>query len=214
MALNIEHFLRVRPYLYHLTARRNYPVLSKDWVLKSANSLFDAAGQTGYRKLRRKGHLEITLGAISLTVRDQDRLYKGNMVLTDGWTFEGFVEHLNDHVFFWPGSGIGPVSSGQRHFERYAAEKPIVMRIPTADLFEANIKSSPHFCKYNSGAPRCHDGEGIPRGPNTFLKSIDFHFPPTSVVEVTFKSAVCLPLTLEVSNSPSGPWESCNDFKH
>jgi hypothetical protein len=112
---------------------------------------------------------------------------------------------LNERVFFWPG---GPDISdyGQRHFERYRAEKPVILRVPTSDLFEANPESVPEFCRFNSGSPRCTKGLGSPRGPSTFIQGTTADFSPGNVVEVTFLESVLLPHSTKVGDSPDGPW--------
>ena len=121
--------------------------------------------------------------------------------------FVDFVSHLDDHVFFWPGSQDGPVPSGRRHFERYVKEKPIILRVTLTDLLAANRGTSPLFCKYNSGAPRCSYGNKSPRGPETFVPTSKFCFTPTEVNEVTFKSPVKLPSSVHAASYPIGGWQ-------
>jgi hypothetical protein len=115
-------------------------------------------------------------------------------------------------VFFWPGWSRGPVSSGMNHFERYRSERPVVLRVATGELFEANRRGEPLFCKYNSGAPRCSMGNGSPRGPTVFLNAAQFDASPSSVVEVTFRSAVILPPSVQAAGSLNGPWEPLKSF--
>jgi len=56
---------------------------------------------------RRREHVWITLDGEPVMLRGQAPLHLGNMRLDDGWGFERFVRHLNDHVFFWPGGEVG-----------------------------------------------------------------------------------------------------------
>jgi hypothetical protein len=67
-------------------------------------------------------------------IRDQDPLYEGHMTLPDEYTLADFVAHLNNRIFFWPGTDNRPVPSGMGHFKRYAfkryaKEKPVILRI-------------------------------------------------------------------------------------
>jgi hypothetical protein len=130
------------------------------------------------------------------------------MRLDDDWTFERFIAHLNDRVFFWPGTLNGPISYGSRHFARYEAESPAILRVPTLDVFEANPAVLPLFCRFNSGSPRCTQGRPSPRGAMTFVEAQDAAFRASQVVEVTFAGSVELPATAQLGVRPGGPWQS------
>jgi hypothetical protein len=207
MALDLEKFVKLRPYLYHLTARSNIPYIQKEMMLKPSNILYAESGELGFRGTCRRGPRQLRNGRL---LRDQDRLHAGNIKFSGGWIFVNFITHLDDHVFFWPGTELGPVPSGRRHFERYAQERPIILRITMTDLLTANRGTSPLFCKYNSGAPRCSYGSKSPRGPDTFLPAETFSFAPTDANEVTFKSPVKLPSSVQAACYPSGSWKTLN----
>lgn len=130
------------------------------------------------------------------------------MRIQDGWDFEDVLQSLNERVFFWPGTATGPISYGKRHFERYVDESPAILRISTAESFNANSNIDALYCRYNSGSPRCSNGLGSPRGPNTFVSSADADYTPSKVVEVTFLDQVVLPAMVEVGDSATGPWQS------
>ena len=123
------------------------------------------------------------------------------MKLPDDWTFKRWLKHLNSFVFFWPGSAQGPIRSGVAHFNRYADEHPALVRIPMQDLLKANPDSPPCFSRYNSGAPRQSQGQGSPRGPDTFTCGSVFSqsHQPCDVVEVAFKTSVNLPDTMDLA---------------
>jgi hypothetical protein len=141
-----------------------------------------------------------------IELRDQAPLHAGNMALDDGWTFDDFVAHLNERGFFWPGGDAGPISYGARHYERYAVEKPAILRIATAALLAENPERPPHFCRYNSGSPRCSNGRKSPRTARTFVRGEEADFGLGSVVEVTFVGEVRLPARVELGAQPRGPW--------
>jgi hypothetical protein len=128
------------------------------------------------------------------------------MRLDPDWSFERFVAHLNGRVFFWPGDGQGPISYGMRHFARYEAEEPVILRVPVLDVVEANAAVEPLFCRYNSGSPRWTQGVASPRGATTFVSACDANFRASQVVEVTFAATVTLPSSAELGMGPSGPW--------
>ena len=127
-------------------------------------------------------------------------------MLSGGWSFGDFVEALNHRVFFWPGAADGPNPYGRRHFGRYLAEGPVLMRVKTWELLRANRDSIPEFCRYNSGSPRYSGGRPSPRGPETFLAASSFRSPPSEVVELVFRNVAALPDLWEVGTSPDGPW--------
>src|SRR6185295_17449394 len=99
------------------------------------------------------------------------------------------LKAINERVFFWPGTEFRPISYGIRHFERYRSERPVILRCKS-DLLFNTPGQEPEFCKYNSGSPRCSNGIGSPRGPDTFVPASRAMFSAAKAVEVTFaKSA-------------------------
>ena len=211
MSLSLSHFVTLRPALYHLTSTQNLGRIAQTLVLDPASTLFRAAGRKELCRLRRRGTTDININGETIRIRDQDPLHRGNIALLNGWTFEDLVSHLNDHVFLWPGKESGPNSYGQRHFERYVSEKPVVLRFRTLELFSANREAEPLFCRYNSGAPRWSRGEASPRGPAIFQNATAVNYSVTAVVELTFKSRIVLPGTTEVGCSTKGPWRPLVD---
>src|SRR5262249_16622338 len=133
-------------------------------------------------------------------------LYAGNVKLEGGWSLQDVIQSLNERVFFWPGSEKGPISFGQRHFERYREERPVILRAKTVDIYRANPRKQALYCRYNSGAPRCSFGSGSPRGPSTFLTADATDYRVSQVAEVTYRHKVTLPDFVEIADSPLGPW--------
>jgi hypothetical protein len=176
--------------------------------MHSTAELLRASGYEHWLSRKRPETVTIKVDGTLIDIRDQQPLYPGKTLLENGWTFERLVQQLNERVFFWPGVIGGPISSGQRHYERYMGESPVIMRVNTEDLFSANSLATPLFCKYNSGSPRTTQGTGSPRGENTFVECHRTPYTVSNVVEVTFLNSVQLPKTIESSNRPSGPWES------
>jgi hypothetical protein len=141
-------------------------------------------------------------------IRDQDPLQPSNMKLDAGWDIERFVEYLNGHVFFWPGTSSGPVVSGRNHFSRYGSEKPVVLRLPTSAALLANEPTAPLFCRYNSGAPRFNNGNPSPRPANTFTSANRISVTPGGVVEVVYDREVRLPPGTQVGNASLNVWKA------
>jgi hypothetical protein len=157
---------------------------------------------------RRLESMQFLLGTATVSVRDQAPLYPGNIRFEGGWSFEDFVQSLNERVFFWPGSLNGPIGYGQRHFARYASEDPAILRISTADLYKANRGVSPLYCPYNSGSPRWSWGVASLRGPKTFVSCTEADYGPSRVVEVTFLEKVKLPALVEIGDINGRVWRS------
>jgi hypothetical protein len=208
MPFTLDAFERVRPYLFHLTSSRNLARIRRLRQLHSASSILTSAGRPEAARERRRGHLSVNVAGEEVVIRDQDPLHRGNVTLHNGWSFEDLIESLNQRIFFWPGSADGPIAYGMRHFERYEAERPAVIRTSLQDLRNSNADLNPFFCKYNSGAPRCTQGRGSPRGENTFISAQNAPFTPGAVVEVVFNSELSLGDTTKYSASLNGPWHS------
>jgi len=206
LVFTLEKFVKIRPFLFHLTARTNLSGICESLVLFSAANLMNQARDLQYLHIKRSEALRLRIEGKSVSVRDQRPLHKGNIEFESGWTIHRFIHELNERVFFWPGTHKGLNDYGLRHFKRYESEHPIILRVPTKDLIATNAGSGPQFCKFNSGSPRCSQGKRSPRGSQTFLVSEDAGFKPSEVVEVTFRDQIALPRTTVVSHSPLGPW--------
>lgn len=208
MPFTLSRFARTRPLLYHLTSRRNFERLLGCRIMYSTAGLLRASNDGQWLGRKRGETVTTTVDGKLIDLRDQKPLYAGKTRLENGWTFEHLIRQLNERVYFWPGVEEGPVSSGQRHYERYASEKPVIIRLKTDDLFAANPSATPLFCKYNSGSPRTTQGTGSPRGSDTFVECNCAVYTASSVVEVTFLNSVTLPSHIWSSSSPRGPWKS------
>ena len=208
-SLLAQHFAESRPYLYHLTDRSNLDHIRETKTLFPAATLMERAGRTELLRVRRHGYERVTIGKTVILLRDQAPLHRGNLRLPNGFSFEDFVESLNQRVFFWPGTAAGPISYGLRHFERYRQESPVLLRIDYRSLLLANSSAVPLYCRYNSGSPRCSDGRKSPRGPDTFVSTVDFDGTPSQVVEVTFSSDVDLPTHTEFGSHRPGRGVCC-----
>lgn len=203
--MNLQKFLKVRPFLYHLTARSNAERLRSEPVIYSTASLAREVPDLGTPAVRRTSNAEIA----GVLVRDQAPLHVGNIEFTGGADFSDLLRLLNERVFFWPGDAERPVAYGARHFQRYEAEKPVVIRVPTAETVRLNASRAPELCRYNSGSPRCSGGKKSPRGFDTFIPVSQYSGTPGSVVEVTFVDMVRLPQEAEYGTLVAGKWQAC-----
>src|SRR5882672_8653746 len=118
MPVLVDRFLRLRPFLYHLTDTRNVRRILRTRRIESAAHLLRLARRTDLVRERRRAHVSISVDGEEIAIRDQAPLHQGNMALADGCTFSDFVALLNERVFFWPGSADGPISYGVRHHGR------------------------------------------------------------------------------------------------
>jgi hypothetical protein len=208
VAFTLERFTAVRPYLYHLTATDNLDRIRTFRCLESAELLLNQAGQAALFHQRRDEHLAITVSRLTVSLRDQAPLYERNIEFDPGWTFPQVIALLNQRVFFWPGRASGPIDYGVRHYKRYEAEQPAVLRVSTQSLVRANPSNPPLFCGYNSGSPRCSGGVPSPRGASTFQTAIASGYLPGKVIEVTFVGRVCLPDDTELRGRAWAEWAS------
>lgn len=206
--MNINKFIKLRPYLYHLTDRENLDnILSLKRLLSTTTiiSKSDILDKDGFLTSKRATHTEIYINATKYKIRDQrpiSILALGKCV-DGGWSASDFIASLNKRVFFWP-----TITRLNTHYQRYRSEDPIIIRMRTEKLFEIN--KNPRFCRLNSGATRANShlgGIAPARGPNTFLTAEYYSLTPGSVVEVTFEDFCDLPESLHLGNTPYGPWE-------
>jgi hypothetical protein len=131
-------------------------------------------------------------------------LIEKNAELAEGWDFGDFVEYLNGHVFFWPGTHERAIGPGRRLLEHYASEGPAILRISTQQLFNVNAAVTPLYCAFNPGAPRYHDGRRVPRGPSLLSPADLFPRRASGVVELGFRSGITLPAETELYSG--GSW--------
>jgi hypothetical protein len=206
MGFSLGDFARLRPYLFHLTAQANIDRIRRMRRLDSASRILLDAGRPGIVRSKRRRHEVVQIGDDLVYVRDQAPLHQGNTELSDGWSFEDFVQHLNEMVFFWPGTEGGPIPYGVRHYERYQGEAPVIIRVSTTSVLQANVDTPPLFCRFNSGSPRCTNGRPSPRSPLTFRPAGQLDVSAGRVVEVVFNATVVLPPDAQVGAAPSGPW--------
>lgn len=208
--MDIKNFVKLRPYLYHLTDESNLNSIKSDFTLKSTvvlAGIIDMPNKDEFLHTRRVGHAKLSNERFAFFIRDQDplseKITKKNLV--GGMTFREFVYLLNSRVFFW-----AKENDLKGHYKRYEnqGERPVVFKIETGKLFAAN-QHEPKFCRLNSGAPRCSSyyQEGAPpRGRNTFLYAKDYEGTPSSIREVTFENTCKLPQELYISDHPDKPY--------
>lgn len=207
MPFSLDDFARTRPFVYHLTARENLEGIRSTRRLNSANASLVAAGATDRLRQRRPRHLPLRVDGHVVLLRDQRPLHGGSIRFEEGWSLEMLVEYLNHHVFFWPGTKVGPVEDGRRHCQWYQDESPFVLRAPFEAVLSVNRPQEPLFSHYNSGSPRCSPRSGrSPRGSSTFLPAGRFPRTPCEVVEVVYGTGVALPPETEMADGWAGPW--------
>jgi len=203
--MDINSFIALRPYLYHLTDRNNLPLILEYGKLFSTKRIIELSGNPEYDYIntaRRSDHQKIVIGDQVFSIRDQKPISEKNLqkCLTNGWDCATFYDHLNDRVFMW-----SKPEYLNNHYNTYSHENPIILRFSTSLLLEAN----PHvkFCRLNSGATRSsshHNGAPPPRGIETFQSADSFHYLPSQVKEVTFEDECILPPEICISDSPYG----------
>ena len=202
MSFTLDRYAVLRPFLYHVTARENLARLERTRRIEAASAILRKAGREDLVRARRAEPLTVTVGQDSVILKDQHPLVAANVTLVSGWTFEDFVEYLNDHVYFWPGDAMTLVRPGDRLLAHYAPESPLILRVPFTALVAANSDLPPLFSPYNSGAPRMQRGKGVKRGPDLFSAAEQFRRRPHQVVEVAFPGGVVLPSDTTVAGEP------------
>ena len=103
MAFNLEQFIRLRPYLYHLTYSANVNRIVKEARLYAAGALIAKANENGLSGIRRTVPIDVHVDGDRIKLRDQKPLHRGAVQLGGGWAFEDLVRYLNGFVFFLAG---------------------------------------------------------------------------------------------------------------
>jgi len=158
MSLDLKRFGTIRPCLFHLTARDNVSAIRASGIIECTSTLFRRGRFDELLRVRRDSTQTIEIDSQMILIRDQKPLHAGAIAFEPGWDVPRFVQHVNEHVFFWPGSFTGPINAGMNHYQRYAHEEPALIRVRWCSLLNANPDSEPLFSKFNSGAPRVVKG--------------------------------------------------------
>ncbi|RYE86708.1 MAG: hypothetical protein EOO75_15390 [Myxococcales bacterium] len=210
--MRLEDLLRLRPFVYHLTAASNVASIVRAGQLEATGRLFERAGRADDARLRsrRPAALSLDIAGEPIAIRDQKPLHERCIAFEPGWDMARLVERLNALVFFWPGTERGPIRPGQGHFELYQGqgEELRVLQIPTAALLAANAPRAPLLSRCNSGAPSRFQKPGAPRGGGTFVPVERAGFTPAQAVELVFEGSARLPPETLAGPTPQGPWRS------
>jgi hypothetical protein len=193
MPISTEDFSRLRPFVFHVTARENLSFLRSSQRICTTLNLLESAGRSELADTRRREYLILKLPDGTVVLKDQKPLIEANTELSEGWRFSDFVRFLNGFVYFWPGSQSGPIGPGRRLLQHYEVDGPLVLRVPTVDLLQKNSSLRPLFSAFNSGAPRYHSGRKAKRGPDLFSEADKFPRKASEVRELAFRGNTVLP---------------------
>jgi hypothetical protein len=193
VAITSDEVCRLRPFVFHVTARENTAFLRLTHQIYPTLSSLAIAGRLDLAGLRRTQYVTLRFQDGEVVLKDQKPLIAANTELADGWSFEDFVRYLNGLTYFWPGNDQAPNGAGRRLLSRYEADGPLVLRIPTKDLLDTNAGLQPLFSPFNSGAPRYHSGRRAKRGPDLFRPLAEFPRRASEVVELAFAGNTALP---------------------
>lgn len=204
MPFQLDEFIRLRPFLYHVTCRENLQALRMHRCIHTTLSLLDAANRLDLADIRRENYLPLDTPFGRLILKDQRPLIEANVQLAQEWDFAAYVRYLNGFTYFWPGNDDAPIGSGRRLLTHYEPDGPVVLRIPTREFLDVNRALVPEYSAFNSGAPRFHSGRPAKRGPDLFATADQFPRRAAEVVEVGFRGNVMLPAAVTVRDG--GGW--------
>lgn len=91
MAVDLVRFTKLRPFLFHVTARENLGPLQHTRQLEPAASLLRRAGRMELLGSRRRSAVEIAVDGFRIALKDQGPLIFANAELAGGWTPDDFV---------------------------------------------------------------------------------------------------------------------------
>jgi hypothetical protein len=204
--IDLDQLSEKRPFLYHLTNRENVPSIVRERFIWSASALLQAADDRAaqrYIREKRPNHIMIRVRGQNVHIRDQRPISEKLLAncLLGGLVLGDYYDLLNGRVFFWP-----TLQRLRRHYERYEAEGPTILRFRTQELLDLNHVE---LSRLNSGATRANSylgGIAPPRGRETFQTPDDYGLGISSIAEVTVEDRCALPQNFEHAPSPDGPW--------
>lgn len=184
-------------WVTHYTARENLAAVLETRILQCAFCLMCASERTRFDGVKREKSVPLQCRA---NLRDQ-RPLSGRIVFSDGVSLAEFIEHLNKHVFFWPGFSRG--KNYQKNFrKKYPHPEHIGLRCKLSALRDANPDKEIFFSRYNSGA--------TPRMPEKSMRSLRMFKPYAQrtnepVAEIVMQHCARLPENTEYE-SAEGNW--------
>jgi hypothetical protein len=209
MGFSIERLSELRPFTFHTSGHENFNAIRRHGKLRSARTILQGTGHDHLLNERRKVSVSLDVNGETVVIRDNRPLRPGSIQLQGGWSLSDWLAELNSRVFLWPGKEEGPIRRGEDHFQRYASEGLVfAIRVPTHSLVTANSDRELWVTRCNSGSARHIGGKPVPRGPETFQYPHQAPFPPSQVIELSYRGEAKLPPDAQWSTSLSGPWKA------
>lgn len=191
MPFEIDRFIQLRPFVYHVTHCDNIPRLRKLKLVEPAAEILRASGNEDLIRRKRGTAVPVEIERQRVVLNDQIPLNFKNIELSGFSSDKDLIEFLNRRVFFWPGDAGGPVKLGANFVNHYRDLGRIALKVPTCELIDLN--GDPLFCHVNFGAPRMQHGKRVVRSPDFFQPCDQFPRTAGKVVEVAFRWSVHLP---------------------
>jgi hypothetical protein len=203
----LEELFTVWTHCYHVTSAANSASIRQSRVLQTAHDLFIQAKREDLLNQRRTEDVLLLIeGERRVSIRNQCPLDPDSLDLGPICTLSEYIECLNSHVYFWPGTASGPIDDGVRMCEKSSCGRSIILKVPTQSLFNANRKTSVRVSTCNTGVA-WRDGEvKSRRNPDVFEPIADFSEDPRRICEISFSSNMHLSEDVEYTANLAGPW--------
>jgi hypothetical protein len=201
-------------HCYHVTAVVNLESLRLSATLLPAATLFQLSDRRDLLNCRRTRDVGLRLQDQEVLVRNQIPLDPDSIDLDLTETLGGYVAFLNAHVFFWPGTALGPTQDGMRMFRRTSGLNSAMIRVASRSLLEANDGARVRLSTCNTGASWIVNEVKSQRGPSVFQLVERFAEPPSKIEEISFLGSVHLPKDSEYCTSFDLLWQSLFEEAH
>lgn len=150
--MTVSDFVRQWPYCYHITFAVNLVLIQASRCLYSAEALLSAAGEVRGHHRRLTDKL-IQVRGQSVALRNQYALNPQALNLPCDCSLEDYIAFLNERIYFWPGTSIGPVADGIRMLAADGSTMTsVVIRVQSSSLIEANAYATMYVATCNTGA--------------------------------------------------------------
>ena len=100
MPFQLDEFIRLRPFAYHVTHRENVRLLKASRRIRTAESVIRESGAVHLLGLRREHDSAVQVAGGTVVLKDQRPLIAANLELPPEWSVADFVAYLNGFVYF------------------------------------------------------------------------------------------------------------------
>jgi hypothetical protein len=144
----------------------------------------------------------IRVGGQTVVLRNQRALNPQALDLPFDCSLSDYVAFLNNRVYFWPGTSVGPIAEGVRLLSHGSSVPSAIIRVDSKSLLESNEQAAILVATCNTGATWVNGSDKSLRALDLFRPLSEYSDDPRAIVEVSFINAARLPKCSEYLTKP------------